>query len=66
MPIDRPIAGSTEIKPVFPMAVAIETQKMITKGPPGQAACLARRTFHAEGLSGLAGDRKWRGPLTAH
>src|SRR5436190_23866701 len=31
MPIERPIAGSTEIRPVLPMAVAIETPKMIAK-----------------------------------
>jgi hypothetical protein len=42
MPIDRPIAGSTEIIPVFPMAVTMETAKMIAKEdrgkPPGPPA----------------------------
>jgi hypothetical protein len=31
MPIDRPIAGSTEIIPVLPMAVTRETPKMMAK-----------------------------------
>jgi hypothetical protein len=31
MPMERPIAGSTEIMPVFPMAVTIETAKMMAK-----------------------------------
>ena len=31
MPIERPMAGSTEISPVLPMAVASETPKMIAK-----------------------------------
>src|SRR3546814_21171966 len=42
MPISRPMAGSTEIRPVLPMAVAIETQKMIAnarlESPPFGAA----------------------------
>jgi hypothetical protein len=38
MPIDRPMAGSTEIMPVLPMAVATETPKMIAKGPLGRAS----------------------------
>ena len=37
MPIERPIAGSTEISPVFPMAVAMETAKMIAKDRRGSA-----------------------------
>jgi hypothetical protein len=35
IPIDRPMAGSTEIIPVFPMAVTMETAKMIAKEDRG-------------------------------
>ncbi|SCB55436.1 hypothetical protein GA0061098_104118 [Bradyrhizobium shewense] len=31
MPIERPIDGSTDCKPVLPIAVVIERQKMIAK-----------------------------------
>ena len=36
MPIERPIAGSTEISPVLPIAVAAETAKMIAKDRRGR------------------------------
>ena len=36
IPIDRPMAGSTEIIPVFPMAVTMETAKMIAKEDRGR------------------------------
>ncbi|WP_245452514.1 hypothetical protein [Bradyrhizobium forestalis] len=32
MPIERPIDGSTDCKPLLPIAVAMERQKMIRKG----------------------------------
>ncbi|WP_247513516.1 hypothetical protein [Bradyrhizobium sp. 157] len=31
MPIERPINGSTDSNPVLPIAVAIETEKMMAK-----------------------------------
>ena len=37
MPIDRPMAGNTEIRPVLPIAVAIETPKMIANERRGMA-----------------------------
>jgi len=37
IPIERPIAGSTEISPVLPIAVAIETPKMMAKDRRGKA-----------------------------
>src|SRR3990167_5869512 len=36
MPIDRPMAGRTEIIPVLPMAVTSETPKMIANDPLGR------------------------------
>ena len=37
IPVERPIAGSTEISPVLPIAVAAETAKMIAKDRRGIA-----------------------------
>ena len=36
MPMERPMAGSTEIMPVLPMAVTIETAKMMAKVDRGR------------------------------
>ncbi len=47
MPIERPIAGSTEISPVLPMAVARLTPKMIMNA--------LRGIVEAAGVEAMAG-----------
>lgn len=58
MPIERPIAGSTEIIPVFPIAVTSETPKMMANVFLGRPSCSSADLGMEGLLSRAVGMRK--------
>ena len=55
MPMDRPMAGRTEIMPVLPMAVTMETAKMMAKDDRGRPEGLAAEGVDSVDMGGVIG-----------